>query len=124
MKQTIVKKCTTGVVFTACNKAIHSKFCNFLASKPALYSRRQGGNHRRTKNQLANQRSYLSICSDDGDDDDDDDDDDNNNNNNNNNNKQKFIKISGNNTRTTLNRFPIKDCHTRNTTHHNESATS
>jgi hypothetical protein len=31
-----------------------------------------------------------------------------NNSNNNNNDKQKFIKISGNNTRTTLNRFPTK----------------
>jgi hypothetical protein len=29
-------------------------------------------------------------------------------NSNNNNNKQKFTKISGNNTRTTLNRFPTK----------------
>jgi hypothetical protein len=43
-------------------------------------------------------------------DDDDDDDDDNNNNNNNNN--------------TTLNRFPTINCHTRNMTHHKESATS
>jgi hypothetical protein len=34
---------------------------------------RQGGNHIRTKNQLANQRACLSICSDDGNDDDDDD---------------------------------------------------
>jgi hypothetical protein len=38
---------------------------------------------------------------------------DNNNNNNNN-----------NTTRTTLNRFPTKTCHTRNITHHKESATS
>jgi hypothetical protein len=48
-----------------------------------------------------------------------DDDDDNaaaDNNNNNNNN--------GNNTRTTLNRFPTKNCRTRNITHHKESATS
>jgi hypothetical protein len=29
--------------------------------------------------------------------------------------KQKFTKISGNNTRTTLNRFFTKNCHTRNT---------
>jgi hypothetical protein len=36
-------------------------------------------------------------------------------NNNNNNN---------NNTRTTLNRFPTKNCHTRNITHRKESATS
>jgi hypothetical protein len=56
--------------------------------------------------------------------DDDDDDDNNNNNNNNKQNEQKFIKISGNNTRTTLNRFPTKNCHTRNMTHHKESATS
>jgi hypothetical protein len=42
-----------------------------------------------------------------------DDDDDNNNN-----------KISGNNTRTTLNRFFTKNCHTRNITHHKESPTS
>jgi hypothetical protein len=33
-------------------------------------------------------------------------------------------KISGNNTRTTVNRFPTKNCHTRNITHHKESATS
>jgi hypothetical protein len=32
-------------------------------------------------------------------------------------------KISGNNTRTTLNGFPTKNCHTRNMTHHKESAT-
>jgi hypothetical protein len=38
--------------------------------------------------------------------------------------KQKFTKISGNNTRTTLNRFLTKNCHTRNITHHEESATS
>jgi hypothetical protein len=38
--------------------------------------------------------------------------------------KKKFTKISGNNTRTTLNRFPTKNCHTRNITHHKESATS
>jgi hypothetical protein len=38
--------------------------------------------------------------------------------------KQKFTKISGKNTRTTLNRFPTKNCHTRNITHHKESATS
>jgi hypothetical protein len=38
--------------------------------------------------------------------------------------KQKFTKISGNNTRTTLNRFPTKNCHTRNITYHKESATS
>jgi hypothetical protein len=44
--------------------------------------------------------------------------------NNNNNCKQKFTKISGNNTRTALNRFPTKNCHTRNITHHKESATS
>jgi hypothetical protein len=48
----------------------------------------------------------------------------NNNNNNNNNNEQKFTKISGNNTRTTLNRFFTKNCQTRNITHHKESATS
>jgi hypothetical protein len=36
----------------------------------------------------------------------------------------KSSKISGNNTRTTLNRFPTKNCHTRNITHHKESATS
>jgi hypothetical protein len=36
--------------------------------------------------------------------------------------KQKFTKISGNNTRTTLNRFPTRNCHTRNITHHKESA--
>jgi hypothetical protein len=36
----------------------------------------------------------------------------------------KNLKISGNNTRTTLNRFPTKNCHTRNITHHKESATS
>jgi hypothetical protein len=33
-------------------------------------------------------------------------------------------KISGNNNRTTLNRFFTKNCHTRNITHHKESATS
>jgi hypothetical protein len=38
--------------------------------------------------------------------------------------EQKFTKMSGNNTRTTLNRFPTKNCHTRNITHHKESATS
>jgi hypothetical protein len=38
--------------------------------------------------------------------------------------EQKFTKISGNNTRTTLNRFSTKNCHTRNITHHKESATS
>jgi hypothetical protein len=38
--------------------------------------------------------------------------------------EQKFTKISGNNTRTTLNRFFTKNCHTRNITHHKESATS
>jgi hypothetical protein len=38
--------------------------------------------------------------------------------------EQTFTKISGNNTRTTLNRFPTKNCHTRNITHHKESATS
>jgi hypothetical protein len=38
--------------------------------------------------------------------------------------KQKFTKISGNNTRTTLNRFLTKNCHTRNITQHKESATS
>jgi hypothetical protein len=38
--------------------------------------------------------------------------------------KQKFTKISGNNTRTTLNIFPTKNHHTRNITHHKESATS
>jgi hypothetical protein len=38
--------------------------------------------------------------------------------------EQKFTKISGNNIRTTLNRFPTKKCHTRNITHHKESATS
>jgi hypothetical protein len=38
--------------------------------------------------------------------------------------EQKFTKISGNNTRTTLNRFPTKNCHNRNITHHKESATS
>jgi hypothetical protein len=38
--------------------------------------------------------------------------------------KQKFTKVCGNNTRTTLIRFPTKDCHTRNITHHKESATS
>jgi hypothetical protein len=37
---------------------------------------------------------------------------------------KKFTKISGNNTRTTLYRFPTKNCHTRNITHHKESATS
>jgi hypothetical protein len=37
---------------------------------------------------------------------------------------QKFTKISGNNTRTTLKRFFTKNCHTRNITHHKESATS
>jgi hypothetical protein len=36
--------------------------------------------------------------------------------------KQKFTKISGNNTRTTLNRFFTKNCHTRNITHHKVSA--
>jgi hypothetical protein len=36
----------------------------------------------------------------------------------------KNTKISGNNTRTTLNRFPAKNCHTRNMTHRKESATS
>jgi hypothetical protein len=35
----------------------------------------------------------------------------------------KSLKKSGNNTRTTLNRFPTKNCHTRNITHHKESAT-
>jgi hypothetical protein len=35
-----------------------------------------------------------------------------------------FTKISGNNTRTTLNRFPTKNCRTKNITHHKESATS
>jgi hypothetical protein len=35
-----------------------------------------------------------------------------------------FTKISGNNTRTTLNRFHTKNCHTRNILHHKESATS
>jgi hypothetical protein len=35
-----------------------------------------------------------------------------------------IMKISGNNTRTTINRFPTKNCHTRNITHHKESATS
>jgi hypothetical protein len=38
--------------------------------------------------------------------------------------EQKFTKISGNNTRTTLNRFPTKNCHARNITHHKESAAS
>jgi hypothetical protein len=38
--------------------------------------------------------------------------------------KQKFTKISGNNTRTILNTFFTKNCHTRNITHHKESATS
>jgi hypothetical protein len=38
--------------------------------------------------------------------------------------EQKFTKIYGNNTRATLNRFPYKNCHTRNMTHHKESATS
>jgi hypothetical protein len=33
-------------------------------------------------------------------------------------------KVPENNTRTTLNRFPTKNCHTRNITHHKESATS
>jgi hypothetical protein len=37
--------------------------------------------------------------------------------------KQKFTKISGNNTRTKLNRFFTKNCHTWNMTH-KESATS
>jgi hypothetical protein len=32
--------------------------------------------------------------------------------------EQKFTKLSGNNTRTTLNRFFTKNCHTRNITHH------
>jgi hypothetical protein len=32
----------------------------------------------------------------------------------------KSLKISGNNTRTTLNRLPTKNCHTRNITHHKE----
>jgi hypothetical protein len=36
----------------------------------------------------------------------------------------KVYKKSGNNTRTTLNRFPTKNCHTRNITHRKESATS
>jgi hypothetical protein len=36
----------------------------------------------------------------------------------------KNTKISGNNTRTTLNRLPTKNCHTRNMTHHKESAIS
>jgi hypothetical protein len=35
-----------------------------------------------------------------------------------------IIIISGNNTRTTLNRFFTKNCHTRNITYHKESATS
>jgi hypothetical protein len=38
--------------------------------------------------------------------------------------EQKFTKMSVNNTRTTLNRFFTKNCHTRNITHHKESATS
>jgi hypothetical protein len=38
--------------------------------------------------------------------------------------EQKFTNISGNNTRTTLNRFPTKNCHIRNITRHKESATS
>jgi hypothetical protein len=36
----------------------------------------------------------------------------------------KSLKISGNNTRATLDRFFTKNCHTRNITHHKESATS
>jgi hypothetical protein len=48
----------------------------------------------------------------------------NDNNNNNNNCKQKFTKISGNNTRTILKNSLQKNCHTRNITHHKESATS
>jgi hypothetical protein len=38
--------------------------------------------------------------------------------------KKKFTKMSGNNTRTTINRFLTKNCHTRKITHHKESATS
>jgi hypothetical protein len=38
--------------------------------------------------------------------------------------KKKFTKISGNYTRTTLNRFLTKYCHTRNMRHHKESDTS
>jgi hypothetical protein len=53
-----------------------------------------------------------------------DDDDDDDNNNNNNNSEQKFTKISGNNTRTTLNRFPTKSYHTRNITHHKKRTPS
>jgi hypothetical protein len=33
-------------------------------------------------------------------------------------------EISGNNTKTTLNGFPTKNCHIRNITHYKESATS
>jgi hypothetical protein len=36
----------------------------------------------------------------------------------------KRLKISGDNTRTTFNRFSTKDRSTRNITHHKESATS
>jgi hypothetical protein len=46
------------------------------------------------------------------------------NNNKNNNNNKNFTKISENNTRITLNRFPTKNCHSRNITHRKESATS
>jgi hypothetical protein len=35
----------------------------------------------------------------------------------------KGLKKSGNNIRTTLKRFSTKNCHTRNITHHKESAT-
>jgi hypothetical protein len=36
----------------------------------------------------------------------------------------KRLKISGKNSTTTFNRFFVKNCHTRNITHHKESATS
>jgi 3-deoxy-D-manno-octulosonic acid (KDO) 8-phosphate synthase len=36
----------------------------------------------------------------------------------------KSLKTPGNNTKTTLNRFPTKNCHTRNITLRKESATS